>query len=129
LIDVCGDDQRMLEHEARAVHGQRSKVLALLAKERSQFIDQLRALAGPGARPHRGSWLELARELGRTVRGQLGVSTGGDSIAACRRSLRRTEEGFDGALELPWPQAMRAVLVDQRARLDTAQDKLISVQY
>jgi hypothetical protein len=44
---------------------------------------------------------------------------------------RRSTRGgrCDEALELPWPQAMRAVLVDERARLDAARDKLISVQY
>lgn len=129
LIDACADDKRMLEHESRALRGRRSAVLSRLAIERGELVEQLRALAGPDARAHRGSWFEHARELGRTLRGKLGVSTDGDSISACRRSLRRTEEDFDKALALPWPHAVRTVLVEQRARLDAAQDSLVSVQF
>lgn len=132
LIDAFVDDERMLDHESRAVRGRRKEVLAAMSTERGRFVDQLRVLEGANPRrtsPGRGSWIELARELGRTLRGKLGVSSAGDSITACRRSLRRTEEALDRALKVPSPKSTRALLLDQRARLDAGRDELIAIQY
>jgi hypothetical protein len=129
LIDACIDDKRMLEHESRAVHGHRRLVLERLTNEQARMVDRLKALGQADARPHRGSAIELGRELGRTLRGLLGCSTSGDAVHACRRSCRRAEARFDEALQLPWPQATFAVLTEERARLGAAADALVAIQY
>ena len=130
LVDACIDDARMLQHESRTVAGHRRELLEDLARERAVFAEQLLALEeGHHARSHPGSWTELARELARSLRSGLGVSTDGDAVAACRRSCRRTEERFDRALSLPWSEASRAIIAGQRTRLDDASRALISIQF
>ncbi len=91
---------------------------------------QLRSmLAIRDKREHGGSWAELSRELGRGLRVAFGFPSDGDSIAACRQSCARTERRFDKALELALPDALRAVVVEQRGRLTTAHDALRAIQY
>jgi hypothetical protein len=130
LLDACIDDARLLDHERRFVHGHRREVLEALAVERARFVTELQGLdSGTDVRPRNGSWMELGRELGRSVRGGLGLSNDGDSVAACRRSCRRTEESLDRALALAWPEPIRAALAEQRERLDDASAALVAIQF
>jgi hypothetical protein len=130
LIDACIDDQRMLDHESRAVAGRRKAVLERLGEERADQIATLENLDGENdVGAHSASWREHAREIAREVRTMLGGPSSGDSVAACLQSCRRTEERFDATLELPWPIAIRSVLLDERARLDDARAALVSIKY
>jgi hypothetical protein len=129
LIDVCIDDEGMLEHEGRSVHGHRRAVLGQLAAERSGLVGRLTALGYVRGRSRRVSWIELGRELGRSLRSRLGGPNDGDSVAACRRSCRRAEIRFDAALELSWPEHTRSTLVHERACLGVARDALIAIEY
>jgi hypothetical protein len=130
LIDVCIDDQRMLDHESRTVEGHRKEVLERLGYERADLIATLEGLdAENDVGAHPGSWQERAREIVREIRTAVGGPSSGDSVMACLRSCRRTEERFDATLELPWPLAIRSVLVEERARLDDARRSLIAIKY
>jgi hypothetical protein len=129
LIDVCIDDERMLGHESRVVHGFRGAVLERLAAERTAFVEQLRDLDGVGAGSHHGSWIGRGREWGRSLRVGVGGPNDGDAVAACRRSNERAEARFDAALDLSWPELTRATLFRQRMRLDIARDALIGIEY
>jgi len=130
LINACIDDQRMLAHESRGVGAGRRVVLDRLSDERSELITTLEGLDTENQRGARSSsWREDARELFREVRTVLGGPSSGDSVTACLQSNRRTEELFDETLALPWPLAIRSVLVDERARLDDARTALIAIKY
>ncbi|HEY8073738.1 MAG TPA: hypothetical protein VIF62_06510 [Labilithrix sp.] len=128
LIEACIDERRMLEHESRVVDPKRGKVLDGLAEERTRFVAQLRAV-GADSRGHLGTWREVGRELGRTLRVVFGGRSGGDTVAACRRSCKRTSSRFDEALELPWPPMVRALLSEQRARLEEDGAALMAIQF
>ena len=130
LIDACIDEQRMLDHERWRVDAYRNAVLARLAGERALAITRLTELGsavGTGAR--HGSWAALQRALRRALRAFMDGSDAGDPIAACRRCCRRTEESFDRALELPWPDGIRAVLAEQRQVACGASVVLTALQY
>jgi hypothetical protein len=130
LIDACLDDKRMLEHESRVVGTDRAKLLRKLATERSHDVEDLRGvLSARDKREHGGSWAELGRELGRGLRVALGFRSEGDSIAACRQSCMRTMSRFDQALDLPLAESVRAIVVEQRARLDSAHEALRRMQF
>ena len=130
VIEACIDEGRMLEHESRTVSKQRSEVLQHLATKRAQFVDELQRVGGRSdAGSHNGSWTELARELGRSFRLALGGPSDSDAVSACRRSCRRTESRFDAALGLPLSPSVHALLVEQRAQLDTDTKALIAIQY
>jgi hypothetical protein len=129
LINACIDDERMLTHEKRAVGGRRRQVLEQLERERARSIEQLRALSSGTVHSDHASWIEQGREAARMLRGMVGGPNGGDSVSACLRSCRRTEERFDEALLLPWPDATRTILVEQRARLDDAHAALVAVRH
>ena len=130
VIDACLDDERMLEHESHTVGSRRSAVLHGLAIKRAAFAEQLRQIAGTrGAGSRNGSWTELGRELGRSVRTAVGGPSDSDAITACRRSCRRTESRFDAALALGLPPALHAILVEQRAELDRDMTALVALQY
>lgn len=130
LIDACIDDQRMLEHESRALGASRRAVLERLSDERSDVISTLEELDTENQRGARSaSWREDARELFREVRTVLGGPSSGDSITACLRSQRRTEELFDETLALPWSVAIRSVLVEQRVRVGDARAELVAIKY
>jgi hypothetical protein len=132
LIEASIDDERMMEHESRSVGGHRGAVLERLAAERGASVEKLREL---GSRrgdigSHHRSWTELGRELGRSFRVFLaGEPCNSDSVAACRRACIRTKARFDEALELAWPEAIRSILVEQRAQLDGAREALLAIQY
>jgi len=129
LIDACLDDERMLEHESRFVSPERARVLRVLAAERGRFIDELRGVGGIRDTREHGSWRELGRELSRDLRVALGLGNGGDAIAACRRSCKRTEARFERALDLPWPTPSRAVIEGQHARIHATRDELSAVEF
>jgi hypothetical protein len=128
LINACLDDERMLEHESRSTQGYRRNVLEDLAEDRTRFVRELRELGYAESAWHTGV-VERLRELGRSFRGVLGGPSGADSVAACRRSCRRTASVFDEALDLEWPARVRAILNEQRARLDDSQRSLNAIQY
>jgi hypothetical protein len=52
----------------------------------------------------------------------------GDAIGACRHSRARTEERYDEALQMPWPDEIRRVLAAQRHRLHDEASELIQLQ-
>jgi hypothetical protein len=128
LVGACVDDKRMLEREIVQVRARHRPMLSELAAERGRFVSTLRALGGGAAR-HGGSPIELLRELGRQLERAATGPSNTDAVAACRRSLRRTEARYDKALELSWPDEVRSVLVSQRDRLNHSRDMLISIQY
>jgi len=128
LIGACVDDKRMLEREIAEVGDRARPMLGELAAERGRFVSELRAFSGGAAR-HGGSPIELLRELGRRLERAATGPSNTDAVAACRRSLRRTEARYDKALQLSWPDEVRTVLLSQRDRLNQSRDMLISVQY
>jgi hypothetical protein len=128
LIDACIDDRRMLEHESRVVDTKRGRVLETLAGERTRFVEQLRDVARV-SRGNLGSWTEVAREFGRTMRLALGGPSASDAVAACRRSCNRTSSRFDEALTLAWPEPVRALLLQQRALLEKDSAALTAIQF
>jgi hypothetical protein len=130
LIDACIDEHRMLDHERWRVDAYRNAVLARLAAERALAIARLTELGSAvGTSARGGSWPALQRALGRATRAFMEGSDDGDPIAACCRSCRRTEERFDRALELQWPEAIRRVLAEQREVARDANVVLNALQY
>ena len=128
LVGACVDDKRMLEREIAEVGPRQRATLSELAVERGRFVNELRALGG-GASRRGGSAMELLHELGRWLERAATGPSNTDAVAACRRSLRRTEARYDQALQLSWSEKVRAVLVSQRDQLHRSRDKLISIQY
>ena len=128
LVGACVDDKRTLEREIAEVGARNRPMLSKLAAERGRFESELRALGGGAAR-HGGSPMELFRELRRRVERAATGPSNSDAVAACRRSLRRTEARYDEALQLSWPDDVRAVLLSQRSQLHDDRAELISIQY
>jgi hypothetical protein len=130
LIDSDCDSERMLRHESAFVTDLRWLVLQRLANERHASAQRLRgAYRGRPLAAGDGSWIELWRELARSVRVAVGGPDGGDAVAACRRAIGRVEALYDRALELSWPRDIRALLLDQLENIRRARRELVQLQY
>jgi hypothetical protein len=117
LIRACVDEERTLHREARRVGAGRAAVLARLARQRGQFIAELESFDGT-LPPPSCSWAEILREGMHNVWVAAAGRHDGDAIARCCRSRDRTENRYERALRGTWPDALRGVLMAQRARLE-----------
>ena len=129
VLDACIDEERVLDRQRVRVDAYRHAVLERLAKERAVGIARLTAVGAAQGAQRRGAWGAVRRALGRTRRGLTDASDGDDPIAACRRSCSHTQDTFDRALELPWPEPIREVLVEQHAMACGASQALSALQY
>ena len=130
LLNADCDGERMLRHESTFVNDLPWLVLQRLANERRASAERLRgAYRGRRLAAGNGSWMELWRELGRTIRVAVGGPDRGDSVAACRRAVGRVEAIYDRALTLSWPSEIRALLLDQLHDIRRAGRELTQLQY
>jgi hypothetical protein len=129
LIRACVDDERTILHERKFVDARRAQTLARLARERAQFVADLERLAERLPRRPSGSWAELLREVARDVWVVAAGLNNGDAIATWRNARVRTEARYDRAMERPWPDEIRRVLMAQRRRLHDETDELNQLQF
>jgi hypothetical protein len=130
LMDAGHDGARLLRSESKFVDDGRRSVLVRLADQRLASVEQLRGVGGrPGAVGESSSWLELLREGGRSLQVAAGGANSGDAVAACRRAMSRLEAAYDRFMSLPWPQATRDLLLEQRQGVAYASDQLVSIQF
>jgi len=130
LIDSGRDNERLLRNESRFVDSSRRPTLRRLAAECGAAVDQLQLLRSRRGRGGvSGSWLELVRELRRTLRVALGGRNSGDAVAACRRSMNRAEALYERALALPLPAGTVALLVERQKCIRDANAELVAIQF
>jgi hypothetical protein len=129
LIRACVDDERTLQHERRFVDMGRSGTLARLARERRQFVVELEHLAQPGQAGSGGSWGELLREAGRSLRVVATGPNSGDAVTACQQSRSRTEACYDRALQGSWPVESREILEAQQGILHAEATELSRLSF
>ncbi len=129
VIRACVDDERTLQSERRFVDDGRAATLTRLATERGRFVTDLAQLTQSARLPRSSSWAELLREGVRGVWVMAAGRNSGDAIASCRRSLARTEDRYDKALQEPLPLAVRSVLALQRSRLRETEGELNRIRF
>ena len=129
LIGACLDDERMLRHELKFVGTVRAEALGRLAKERGEFVAELRRLANPTRDRPNGSWTEMLREGMRSLWVGAAGYNSGDAIASCRRSHARTEARYEQALRTSWSDEMQRVVVRQSGRIHTEAHELVRLQF
>ena len=131
LVGACVDDEHMLTRAADMVDEGRAVGLRRLARERIDFIEELRSSGRTlHQTPHtRGSIVGEAR--GMALRAWIFYTgeNAGDVLAACRHSQERTEALFASSLHQPWSREITDLLTAQHARIDAAQDELVAIQY
>jgi uncharacterized protein (TIGR02284 family) len=130
LIESSRDNERMLRHESGFVDTSRRATLTRLADERETTVEQLQAVHRSGRRGGvSGSWIELLRELRRSLRVALGGRNSGDAVAACRHSMNRAEALYDRAVRLPLSKEMLDLILQQRNRVRHANVELMAIQF
>lgn len=130
LIDSSRDSERMLRHESGFVDSSRRAILTRLADERGATVEQLQSVhSGRRRGAMSGSWIELFRELRRSLGVAFGGRNSGDAVAACRRSMHRAEALYDRAVRLPLSKEMMDLLLQQRNRVFHANVELTAIQF
>ncbi len=129
LIRACVDDERTLQHERRFVDAGRAETFTRLARERSQFVEELERLGGRAPSRPNGSWAELLREAGREVWVAAAGRNNGDAVAACRHSRARTQARYDSAMQGSLPDEIRRALGEQLRRIRAEAHELIRLQF
>jgi hypothetical protein len=131
LIGACVDDEHMLRRAADMVDESRGGALRKLARERVQFIDELRS---SGRTLHmtfhtRGSIAGEARGMALRAWAFCAGENAGDVLTACKHSQVRTEAMFATSLTQAWPKEMSDLLATQHARIEATHKELVGIQY
>jgi hypothetical protein len=129
LISAFVDDERTLLHERNFVDGGHTGTLTRLARKRAQFVVELQQLVGPTQRRADGSWSELLREAGRSLKVAVAGRNNGDAIATCRQSSARIEARFDQTMRSPWPDSIRQMMEAQQCCLEDDSAELDQLQF
>jgi hypothetical protein len=129
LISACVDEERTLRHERKFVSAEGAETFTRMASERAQFASELKRLGDTSRSNPGASWAEFLREAGRSLWVSAAGRNNGDAVRSCRHSRARTEGRYDAAMQRPWSDETRNVLVEQRRRIHEETDELSRLQF